>query len=201
LSFADSSSISWDTGTLTISGTFVSGSSLRFGTTSSGLTAAQLAKISKLGGGAVSLNSSGYLIDAPSGTYAAWALTNAPTGTLASDFDADGVDNGIEYVLGGSATTGDVSLLPTTQISGENVLFSFKRAQTSIHANTNVVIQVGHSMQTWPSSYNVGADSASSSPGVSILKGVPTHFDTVTLSVPRAPDAKKFFRLNVTITP
>lgn len=57
-------------GTLTITGTFVSDSSLRFGTSSSSLTATQLAKISKPGGGAVALNASGYLIDPPLNTYA-----------------------------------------------------------------------------------------------------------------------------------
>ena len=190
-----------NTGTLTLTGTFVSGSSLRFGTSSGSLTAAQLAKISKPGGGAVTLNASGYLIDVPPGSYAAWASTNAPGGTPDLDFDGDGVRNGIEYLLGGTGFTKDASLLPTTSLSGANILFSFKRIQSSINANTIVTIQAGSTLQAWPGSYNVGTDSAGSSAGVTVVKGVPVGYDTVTLSIPRAPDAKKFFRLNVSITP
>lgn len=201
LSFADSSAIPWSGGTLTLTGTFVSGSSLRFGTTSSGLTAIQLGKISKPGGGAVTLNSSGYLIDAPANTYSTWASANAGGGTPDLDFDSDGVSNGIECILGGSSITQDVSLLPVTLPSGANILFTFKRVQTSIHANTGVFIQSGTSLQTWPVSYTVGADTASSSPGVTIQKGVPAGYDTVTLSIPRSPDVKKFLRLSVSITP
>lgn len=201
LSFASSSAVDWSSGTLTLTGTFISGSSLRFGTSSSSLTTAQLAKISKPGGGAVTLNASGYLIDVPPGSYAAWASTNAPGGTPDLDSDGDGVSNGIEYVLGGTGLTKDVSLLPTTSLSGSNILFSFKRIQSSINANTVVTIQAGSTLQVWPGSYNVGATSEASSAGVTVVKGVPAGYDTVTLSIPRAPDDKKFFRLNVSITP
>jgi autotransporter-associated beta strand protein len=201
LSFADSSIMDWSSGTLTLAGSFVSGSSLRFGTTSGSLSATQLAKISKPGGGAVALNSSGYLIDAPANTYATWASTHAGSSAPDLDFDSDGVSNGIEYVLGGTSLTKDASLLPTTSLSGENILFTFKRAQTSINANTSVVIQAGTTLDAWPGSYNVGVDTSASSPGVTIQKGIPTGFDTVTLSMPRATDTKKFIRLRVVIVP
>ena len=46
LAFADSSAIDWTGGTLNLTGTFVSGASLRFGTSNTGLTATQLAKFS-----------------------------------------------------------------------------------------------------------------------------------------------------------
>jgi fibronectin-binding autotransporter adhesin len=66
LAFADSSAVSWTdvTGNLNITGTFVSGTSISFGTTSSGLTPAQLAVISVNGAGAgtYSLDASGYLV-------------------------------------------------------------------------------------------------------------------------------------------
>jgi hypothetical protein len=64
-----------------------------------------------------------------------------------------------------------------------------------------VTIQAGSTLQVWPGSYNVGATSEASSAGVTVVKGVPAGYDTVTLSIPRAPDDKKFFRLNVSITP
>ncbi|MEQ1850682.1 MAG: autotransporter-associated beta strand repeat-containing protein [Chthoniobacteraceae bacterium] len=198
LAFADSSAIDWTGGTLTITGTFVSGSSLRFGINSSALTAGQLSRISKPGGGAVALNASGFLIDA---SYSNWASTNAPGTTPTEDYDGDGVSNAVEYVLGGSALTDDMARLPAISPSGENILFTFQRAQASINATTALSIQVGTTMLTWPNTYIVGTDTAASSAGITVLKGVPAGFDTVTLSVPRAPDLQKFIRLNVTITP
>lgn len=201
LAFANSSGIDWTGGTLTITGTFVSGSSLRFGTSSSGLTTAQLARISKPGGGAVALNASGFLIDVPAGSYVLWALTNAGGTTPDQDADFDGVSNGVEYVLGGTLLTDDLAALPSVSTSGGNILFTFERDQASINANTAVTIQVGTTLPVWLNNYVVGADTATSSPGVTVVKGVPAGFDTVTLSVPRAPDLQKFIRLNVTITP
>ncbi len=63
LAFADSSAVTW-TGSLNITGTFVPGLSIRFGTTSSGLTSGQLATITINGSGAgtYALDSSGYLV-------------------------------------------------------------------------------------------------------------------------------------------
>ena len=61
LAFADSSSVDWTGGSLNITGTFIPGVSLRFGNTSSGLTAGQLASISITGFSNLILNESGYL--------------------------------------------------------------------------------------------------------------------------------------------
>ncbi|HAS82230.1 MAG TPA: hypothetical protein DCS43_06045, partial [Verrucomicrobia bacterium] len=61
LAFANSSGIDWTGGTLALTGTFVRGSSLRFGTTSSGLTSTQLALISMSGWKTFTLDSNGYL--------------------------------------------------------------------------------------------------------------------------------------------
>jgi autotransporter-associated beta strand protein len=201
LRFADSSAIDWTGGTLTVTGTFVSGSSLRFGASASALTPAQLALISKPGGGPVALNASGFLIDAAAGNYAAWAATNAPGTTPDQDQDGDGVSNGVEYVLGGTALTNDLSRLPVVSKAGGNLIYTFQRTQASINASTTLAIRVGTTLLTWPDSYTVGADTAASSAGVTILKGVPSGFDTVTFSVPQSPDSEKFVRLSVTITP
>jgi autotransporter-associated beta strand protein len=61
LAFADSSAIDWTGGTLNITGTFVPGSSLRFGTTSGGLTTAQLNSITSTGFSNFLLDGDGYL--------------------------------------------------------------------------------------------------------------------------------------------
>jgi autotransporter-associated beta strand protein len=104
LAFANSSVIDWTGGTLAITGTFVSGSSLRFGTTSTALDATQLAKIS--GGGFISysLNSGGYLVG-NGVTFESWQAVNGSTGAFDSDHDSDGVSDGIEYFIGGNSNT------------------------------------------------------------------------------------------------
>jgi autotransporter-associated beta strand protein len=141
LAFADSKAIDWTGGTLSITGTFVSGSSLRFGTSSAGLTAAQLAKISKPGGGPVALNASGYLINGPflSVTGTPLAAVNTTYGTpspSSTNFTLAGIGlspasgnvlvaalSGYEYALiEGGPYTATLSLpysggtLPSTQV-------------------------------------------------------------------------------------
>jgi fibronectin-binding autotransporter adhesin len=58
--FANSSALNWGSNTLSITGTFVDGASIRFGTSSGGLTSAQLALIS-INGGAAGIDASGFL--------------------------------------------------------------------------------------------------------------------------------------------
>ena len=113
LSFADSSAVDWSGGTLTITGTFVSGSSLRFGTTASGLTPAQLAVISAPGAPFLTLNSSGYLVASSGANFTNWQAANGTTGGFNADHDNDGVLNGIEYFLGGNTNTTGPTPLPT----------------------------------------------------------------------------------------
>jgi len=74
VSFANSSLSNWSSFILSVGGTFVDGVSLRFGTTSSGLTSGQLAQISIPSFSNFQLNSSGYLTAIPeSSTFAALA--------------------------------------------------------------------------------------------------------------------------------
>ena len=113
----------------------------------------------------------------------------------------DGVSNALEYVLGGTALTKDLSKLPTVSTSGGNVVFTFKRARSSIDAFTSVAIEVGNGLSAWANSYTVGADTAGSSAGVTVNPNVPSGFDTITLSIPQAPDARKFARLKVSLNP
>jgi autotransporter-associated beta strand protein len=197
LSFANSSAIDWSGGSITITGTFVSGSSLRFGTGTGGLSPSQLAAISRTGFTSFSLNSGGYLVGTPLTGYPAWKLLHAPTGTPSDDFDNDGVPNAIEYILGGTSTTKDLAKLPTATVSGGNLLFTFIRDQSSIDGNTTLAIEVGDNLNTWPVSHPVPATSVSNNPGLTVLKNTPAAGkDTVTLVVPLTASAK-FARLNV----
>ncbi len=94
------------------------------------------------------------------------------------------------------------AVLPTFSTSGGNRVFTFKRSQASINANTAVSIEVGTTLGTWPFTYAVGADTANSSPGVTVAKDTPAAgTDTVTHSVPQSQDTKKFTRLKVVQAP
>ena len=134
--------------------------------------------------------------------YDTWASTNAPGQTPEEDFDLDGVENGVEFVLGGDKDTNDLDKLPGAEVSGGNLLFSFERDQTSIDPSVTVTIEVGTDLENWPSTFNVGADTGSSDAGVTVSKDDPVAgTDTVSLSVAQAPDDKKFARLKVEIAP
>jgi autotransporter-associated beta strand protein len=66
LTFSDSSAMQWD-GTLSLTGAFTEGTSLRFGTSSTGLTTEQLASLTATGY-TLSLDANGYLTGKPAGT-------------------------------------------------------------------------------------------------------------------------------------
>jgi autotransporter-associated beta strand protein len=103
LAFADSSAVDWTGGSLTITGAFVSGASLRFGTNANGLTPAQIASISGPGLSDIAINSEGYLTATVTGGYNVWAITNAGGQGPELDFDNDGVANGVEFFMNAAA--------------------------------------------------------------------------------------------------
>jgi len=141
------------------------------------------------------------LLTADAASYSLWASNNGVTnGTLGDDFDGDGVSNGLEYVLGGGVNTSDSTKLPQLSISDGNVIFTFVRDQASISGAT-LEIQVGNDLVNWPTTYAVGADTAGSTHGVTIVKDAPAPGkDTITLSVPQSTlPAKLFARLSVGI--
>ena len=133
----------------------------------------------------------------PAPGYATWAATNAPAGTFADDFDFDGVSNGVEYVLGGTASARDGGRLPGIAIIGGNVVFTFNRAQSSIDGTTAMTIETGTILGAWTSSYAVPNGATYNSPGVSVTKNTSPGYDTITLSVPQG--TKAFIRLRVVI--
>ncbi|MEO5912613.1 MAG: autotransporter-associated beta strand repeat-containing protein [Luteolibacter sp.] len=137
---------------------------------------------------------------ATSGGYTTWASTNAPVGTAKDDYDNDGVANGVEYLLGGLATTNDLGKLPGLSLNGGDLVFTFVRKQDSETPDTTAKIEVGTSLASWPASYAVPNNPVAANPGVTVVDNG-NGTDTITLRVPQAPDAKKFARLVVNVAP
>lgn len=129
IAFADSAAVTWDGGSLEITGTFVPGASVRFGTTAAALTDDQLLLISADGFTAFDLDAAGYLIATEAAGFAAWQQENDTTGGLDADHDGDGVSNGIEYFLGGNAvTTGFTTPLPGVEEDGGTLSVTWTKA-------------------------------------------------------------------------
>lgn len=112
LAFADSSAVDWTGGTLTLTGTFVSGSSLRFGTSGSGLTSGQLARISASGFANFALDANGWLTAMSTAGFSYWSTGAFANGTLPmdkrgpnDDFDNDGMSNLLEFAIAGQDPT------------------------------------------------------------------------------------------------
>jgi hypothetical protein len=105
-------------------------------------------------------------------------------------------------VLGGTSATNDIGKLPTVSTSGGNLVFSFKRKQSSNDpGKTTVMIELSTDLVTWtnpPSPYAV-SDVPVAGPPVAVVDNL-DGTDTVTLTVLQDV-AKKFARLRVVITP
>ena len=145
LAFADSSAVDWTGGTLAITGTFVSGSSLRFGTTSGGLTVEQLALITINGFTGVGIDANGFLTATAVGGYSVWASTNAGGQTADLDFDNDGVDNGVEYFMNAAA-----GFTANPQLNGSNSITWPNGGNIPASAyGTQFVVQTSNNLLNW----------------------------------------------------
>lgn len=142
------------------------------------------------------------VVAAGAGPYATWAtskgLTVANNGAN-QDPDLDTVSNLVEFVLGGqpnpaNPNANSTGLLPVVSTPGGNLVFSFTRDPQSKVAELALSIRVGTDLLTFPDVYVVGNDTASSTAGVTVTG------DVVTLTIPQAPNTKKFARLNAVYT-
>lgn len=120
------------------------------------------------------------------------------------DPDADGVANGLEFVLkGGNPETPGGTQLPTSSASGANLIFTFERDDRAKAANLGLTITVeaGTNLSDWPEVFTIGNDTAGSSAGVVISNDGDANPDTVTVTIPKNAATTKFARLKVTGTP
>ena len=123
LAFTDSSAVDWTGGTLHLTGNFVPGASLRFGTSGGGLGVGQLASIAATGWTSFALDDNGYLTASAVGSYDIWAaqITNG-LDARDEDADGDGFTNLEEFLFGTSPIAGNASLVTTTRSGGNLTL-------------------------------------------------------------------------------
>ncbi len=190
LVFADSSAVDWTGGTLAIQGDFVSGSSLRFGTTAAGLTATQLGLISGAGLTGFALDADGFLTatSTESPGYSTWAddpaKGNIPGEPETGDFDADGISNLLEYALG---TNPRVAGTPAGLLTGSSVTY-VKGADAIANGDVSWTIEASTTLaaDSWSEVVTQAAGNAS-----------PTISHVYTPGTP----ARQFFRLKVSRLP
>ena len=172
-------------GTETVDALYYGNSRQPAGTYGSGTSDATFKDNTRFSGSGMLMVGSG-----PEPDYTSWAAKNAPTGTAADDYDGDGVENGVEYALGGHAGINDCTRLPVLTLNEGSMVFSF----SYVHgAAATLAIEVGNNLNSWADSYTVG-----SSPEVEVSdNGDGTDF--VSLTLPRAPGGLLFLRLKVSV--
>jgi autotransporter-associated beta strand protein len=118
--------------------------------------------------------------------YAAWQLANGATGqTVDQDHDNDGVDNGIEYFLGGNAVTTGFTVLPVPV--GGFVTWTKAAGYTGTF-NTDFKVQSSTDLTIWT---DAPASGSSGVPGTVHESG-----SNYTYTLPTGPD-ETFVRLLV----
>lgn len=184
LVFADSNLVDWTGGTLTITGTFVSGSSIKFAT-SGGLDSAQLALISSAGFSNFALDPNGFLTATAAGGFAAWQTANGTSTTIDQDHDNDGVDNGVEYFMFGNANSTGFTALPG--MNGNTITWTKAASGYTGVYNTDFFVEVSDTLAagSWVTA------PLGSNPGEVEITG-----SNVNYSFPSG--SKKFARLKVT---
>ncbi len=141
----------------------------------------------------------------PAGGYGDWAAGFLPAFTDANpdlDFENDGLESGIEWVVGGDPTANDAaSVAPTFDNSSDpaNFLFSFRRRDAAAaDPATGIAVEYGPDLTHWTPAED-GVDGVTIDATTDLGGG----FHRVTVAIPRAHAVagRLFARLKVTVTP
>ena len=130
--------------------------------------------------------------------YLAWA-TGAPYNLAgsnalpASDPDFDGIANSVEFVIGGNpASVSNTNLLPTSQIVGSNLVFTYRRSDLSAYLNPTV--QYSTNLATWTTAVD-GVGGVTIGAPVDLGGGI----KQITVTIPKGSNTTLFARLNVVV--
>ena len=135
-------------------------------------------------------------IDPPSSAYDTWAsakglavgVNDGPN----DDPDNDGVENQLEFVLGGDPLASSTGILPTLTVTPTDFVFHFTRNDDS-EAEVALAFEHGTDLSGW-TPIAIGATSSS---GVVVDEGTPaTNPDDITVTISRGTESKIFGRLS-----
>jgi hypothetical protein len=88
--------------------------------------------------------------------------------------------------------------LPGGVVSGGNLVFTFKRSDAS--EAYAVSVETSTDLLAWPPAKAYAVPTAATTgPPVTVVDNGPATLDDVTVTIPMAPDAKKFARLKAVI--
>jgi autotransporter-associated beta strand protein len=112
--------------------------------------------------------------------------------TATLDFDNDGIDNLLEFVLGGNPTLSEPGIAPAVNASGSDLVVTFKRSDASeLAPAVTVKVQTSLDLVTWTDFATIGSTAGS---GYTVAENSAAA-DTIVVTIPKAAAAKKFARV------
>lgn len=135
----------------------------------------------------------GTLVATPYETWATAKGLTGPAAAFAADPDNDGISNGLEFVLGGEPNPANPNAattpaLPTAQVLGDNLVFTYSRADAAAYLNPTVEFDADL-MAPW----TTAVDPANAT--IEVTDGTPA--DTVVVTIPKNGAPTLFARLKV----
>ena len=199
VTFADSSTVDWTGGSLNITGSFVSGSSVRFGNSASALSTDQKNAITVNGTGAgnYSLDPDGFVVagSAPIDPYATWS-SGAP---FAGDPNNDGVANGLAFLLGAASPTATATnLLPASSQASGNLTLTFTMLNAAGRGTSTLALEHSSDLgvsDAWSSVTVPDTSGTVSGITFTVTPGSPSNTVTATIPASEAAAGKVFGRL------
>ena len=131
--------------------------------------------------------------------YSQWASSKGLTGAnngATQDPNQNGTANLVEYVLNGDPLFAEspAAILPTLNASGANFVFTFTRRVESA-ADTTQIFEYGTTLTGW-TALNITAPT-DAAVNLGTPSGGTPNLQTVTVTIPKAPNTKLFGRLRV----
>jgi autotransporter-associated beta strand protein len=138
---------------------------------------------------------------APGTPYSSWTTVNSLNGNNslpATDVENDGLENLLEFVLGGNPNSNDVpSVRPVIVEGASAITLTFKRAKAAALQPVVVSVQVSNNTTTWNPANDIviGGINGSGPNGATYTVTSSGDFDNIVVTIPKNGAATKFARV------